>query len=114
MGSFKLQQAPAAAGWALPPSARLLLLRFSHCTACYLPRLGLPPKPSAQTCCLTSPSGSLLLELSLIPFCTKSASASLPTSCLQPCAVMDRQGTPRQTPLFTPGCLQVVIWALTL
>lgn len=89
-------QAPAGSSRSWVGPAISAGLRFSHCTLCYLPRLGLPPTPSAQTCCLTSPSSSLLT-----PFCTKSASASLPISCLQPGAVMDK-GAPKTDPTLHP------------
>lgn len=51
---------------------------FSHGTLCYLPRLGLPPTPSARTCCLTSPVSLSLLHPALNlprPLCLLPASS---------------------------------------
>lgn len=106
--AFQLQQAPAANGRGPAPFSSSVGRCFSHSALSAISHAcpGLPPTPSAQTCCLGSPSSSLLLELNLPPFWVKSAPVSLPASRLQPCAVIDRQGAP------SPQV--AVIWVLVL
>lgn len=71
-------QAPAGSNSSWVGPATFSPAAFSQGTLCYLPRLGLPPTPSARTCCLTSPGSLSLLHPALNlprPLCLLPASS---------------------------------------